>query len=279
MNIGRMIINLCPVGLIGPVARLAGPRIQEKARERSDALLAEQRAQDPDVPSKEMGVAELSTFLRSWGVPYIQVAGGSIPETDLTAIWNMIEKRCDPPIIGVHVGNFVGVSLAYMATRLRTMDERNVVCSIDPNLTCRGIEETEKLVTRLLRTLDVQDTVLRLNGYSLGKSMSNDGYTFAGYDPVKHYLEEEAPERQLANLTKVVAGKVDFVMLDGHHEADYLREEVGVCHDLLRSGGVLFLDDISDTWVSLQQEFEELRKTTGFDSDFIGTRTGVLIKK
>ena len=222
---------------------------------------------------------EIIALLGSWELDMQQIDSGSIPTPDLEAICNFIQNNYRNPLIGVHVGNFVGVSLAYIATRLRKMSEQNVIISIDPNLTHRGISNTEEVVTKLLRALDVQDVVVRVTGYSLNKSVSNDGVTRGtNYDPLQHFLTEDAPEWQLKNLLKILKDRVDFIMLDGNHDPDYLREEIRICYELLHKGGAVLLDDISENWVGLKEVFGELSSEQMFSAQFIGTRTGVLAK-
>ena len=222
---------------------------------------------------------EIIALLSSWGLDAQQIDSGSIPTPDLDAICNFIRNNHRNPLIGVHVGNFVGVSLAYITTRLKKMGEQNVIISIDPNLTHRGISNTEEVVTKLLRVIDVQDVVVRVTGYSLNKSVSNDGVMYdTNYDSLQHFLTEDAPEWQLKNLLKIIKGKVDFIMLDGNHDPDYLREEVRICYELLYKGGAIFLDDINEIWYGLKQVFNELGSEQIFSAQFIGTRTGVLVK-
>ena len=222
---------------------------------------------------------KIIALLGSWGLDVEQINLGSIPTPDLEAICNFIRINYRNPLIGVHVGNFVGVSLAYIATKLKN-NEQNVIISIDPNLTHRGISNTEEVVTKLLQALDVQDVVVRIIGYSLDKSVSNDGVAYGtDYNPLQHFLTENAPEWQLKNLLKILEDRVDFIMLDGNHDSGYLREEVKICYELLHEGGVIFLDDISEAWQGLKQVFDELSSEQIFSAQHIGTRTGVLIKK
>lgn len=220
---------------------------------------------------------ECVMLLGEWGLDTTQIDEGSIPERDLNEICNTIQGL-QQPVCGIHVGNFVGVSLAYVATRLKKMNKRSTIISIDPDLPHRGIFNTEQKVTKLLRVLDIQDVVIRITGYTMEKSRSNDGFTFAGYDPTQHFLEEDAPEYQLRNLLKILEGKVDFVMIDGNHDPNYLEAEVRVCHQLLPAGGVVFLDDIDIHWPALRDRFERLAKEQIFSATHIGTRTGVLVK-
>jgi predicted O-methyltransferase YrrM len=43
--------------------------------------------------------------------------------------------------------------------------------------------------------------------------------------------------------------------MDGNHEGDYLRRELGQVHRLLRPGGILVLDDVSAGWPEIQSVF------------------------
>lgn len=280
-KIKRIIGYFFPLGIIVVFLKLTEPHRQRKLQKRVQLLLSEWEEKNQELTlKKEITREEIIALLCSWGLDVKQVNAGSIVEEDLKATYNFIKDNLSLPVIGVHVGNFVGVSLAYIATRLKKLDERNVIISIDPNLPHRGISNTEGIVTKLLRVLGVADMVIRLNGYSLSKSISNDGREYGtDYDPFQHFLEEDAPEWQLKNLAKILKGKVDFVMLDGNHDANYLKEEVEVCYEFLREGGIIFLDDITDVWIGLKNAFQQLSKEQVFQSEFIGTRTGVLIKR
>ena len=102
-----------------------------------------------------------------------------------------------------------------------------------------------------------------LVGYSGLKSISNDGVTFIDdtgleYDPVSSFSSELSCEDVLRNLITFSEGRFDFVMLDGNHERSYLQTEIAKVRRLLKPGGVLVLDDVSEAWADIKKEYEEL---------------------
>jgi hypothetical protein len=65
-------------------------------------------------------------------------------------------------------------------------------------------------------------------GYSGRKSVSNDGILFISengseYDPLSHFSDEQSCEDTLSNLAVLYEGRFDFAVMDGNHEAEYLR--------------------------------------------------------
>ena len=62
----------------------------------------------------------------------------------------------------------------------------------------------------------------------------------------------------LRNLITFSEGRFDFVMLDGNHERNYLQTEIAKVRRLLKPGGVLVLDDVSEAWADIKKEYEEL---------------------
>ena len=211
--------------------------------------------------------------LAGWGVDRWQADHASVPEVDLAAVAGCLAE-IPPPLAGVHVGNFVGVSLAYLARVLCRLDEASAIVSIDPDLPHRGIPDTEKIASRLLETYGLSRMVVRVWGYSLGKTIANDGVVDGGYDPREHYANEIAPEFALESLAKILAGRADFVYLDGHHQAEYLRDEIDASLRLLKPGGMLFVDDMQAPFLEAVWSQEGARR--GLAMSRIGTRTGVL---
>jgi hypothetical protein len=156
------------------------------------------------------------------------------------------------------------------------MNAQSAIVSIDPELPHRGVLDTGGTVTKLLRHLNLQDMVVRVTGYSLHKSISNDGIVFCGYDPYEHFDTEDAPEFALSNLLRLLRERVAFVLLDGNHEPDYLRDEIRVAVELLIQGGVILIDDVD--WPELGQEWHDATERYSLHGFQIGTRTGVLRK-
>jgi hypothetical protein len=136
--------------------------------------------------------------------------------------------------------------------------------SIDPNLTHRGISDPQKHVIALLTHFGLQKNAIIIVGYSLNKSLSNDGTAFTGengveYDPYTSFQTEQACEDTVTNLSTLYAGRFDFAMVDGNHEGSHLSRETEQVGFLLRPGGVLILDDVSDAWSHIKAEYGALQ--------------------
>lgn len=227
---------------------------------------------------------QLVDLIASWGYERIHIPWGSMKASVLDSIIDWINNNANKPAIGVHVGNYLGISLGILSLSLKEHDQKSLIIAIDPDLPCRGQHETEKATTMLLQSLDVEDMVLRLTGYSLWKSISGDGFKIdPEYDPKEKFDSEVAAQWQLENLAKLFTSRADFVLLDGNHEKDYLTEEVLVSYNLLRPGGAIFVDDITRHYKGVESAFHEFASGDMFTDSFTisderEVRTGVLIK-
>jgi hypothetical protein len=74
--------------------------------------------------------------------------------------------------------------------------------------------------------------------------VSNDGVEFNGYDPFASHASEQACENAIANLSILWSRRFDFAVMDGNHDASYLRQETDAARDILSKGGILILDDV-----------------------------------
>ena len=52
--------------------------------------------------------------------------------------------------------------------------------------------------------------------------------------------------------------QLDVAVVDGSHNAAYLRRELETIVPMLRAGALLFLDDVSEVWVGIRDLFGEL---------------------
>ncbi|MFI5386238.1 MAG: class I SAM-dependent methyltransferase [Fimbriimonadales bacterium] len=216
-------------------------------------------------------------FLCSLGQDLEEVTGGSIPESSRVYACQAIEQHPGTrPVYGLHVGNFVGVSLCHFTNFVRQLDESSTIVSIDPNLPHRGIHHPMDSVIRCLNRYGLQGNSLILTGYSLEKSVSNDGVPVADYDPGVEFSREQSCENQLPQLVRILPASFDFAVIDSNHEERYLTSEIEAIGRLLKTGGLLILDDV---------DWDELGKVyRGIDLaryDNLGTdgRIGLLRKK
>jgi hypothetical protein len=83
-------------------------------------------------------------YLEGRGCLRQEVINGSMPEASLELIASSLRSEFgEKEIIGVHVGNFVGISLAHIADAVKSMNSNSLILGIDPNLTHRGIENPQ----------------------------------------------------------------------------------------------------------------------------------------
>ena len=218
------------------------------------------------------------------GLPRDHVVAGSIPEDSLAFCGAILDETIETgrPLLGLHVGNFVGESLAYFAAYARGRNDKSIIVSIDPNLSHRGIDNPQKHTIALLNHFNLQSNVIICTGYSGQKSVSNDGLSFISedgseYDSLAHFSDEQSCQNTLNNLALLYKLRFDFAVMDGNHEAEYLRSEVDVARRLLTPNGALLLDDVSEAWTDIKAEYSSLAsrgwKPLGADG-----RVGVLQK-
>jgi hypothetical protein len=156
------------------------------------------------------------------------------------------------------------------------VDERSLVVSVDPNTPHRGVVNPLQQVISLLNLFELQRNVLVLTGYSLEKSISNDGLTFAAYDPVREFTHEVSCEQQLTALTRLVRSPFDFCVIDGNHDPAYLSREIRCVDAILKPGGLLILDDVHWRFPEIEDTYRKWRAvyaTVGADG-----RVGILMK-
>jgi Methyltransferase domain len=218
------------------------------------------------------------------GLPQDHVVGGSMPESTLAycskSLDDLIPRADDRPLVALHVGNFLGLSLSHFVNYVRQRNEKSVIVSIDPNLTHRGVESPQKHVIAILNHFGLQKNAIICVGYSINKTLSNDGIAFVGqngieYDPYSAFQAEESCEETLSNLCLVSEGRFDFAVVDGNHEGSYLGRETVLLRRLLRPEGILILDDVSDAWAEIKAEYDDLR-SKGWRAVAADGRVGLL---
>jgi hypothetical protein len=132
-----------------------------------------------------------------------------------------------------------------------------VVVSIDPNITHTGVTDTQTATMMVLTHFGYQPYNVVICGYSLEKSFGDDAIRTDEYDPKSAWADEAACENVLLSLTGVGL-QLDVAVVDGSHNAAYLRRELEAIVPLLRVGGLLILDDVSEVWAGIRDLFGEL---------------------
>ena len=212
----------------------------------------------------------VSFFIKSYGIDKSHILGGSIEEKHCHRIVYAIQKQFNNKrIIGLNVGNFLGVAFSFILSRIVQNNDETTMVSVDPNIPHRGIVDLEDKFVACLDAFNLHRNSMVINGYSLNKNVSNDGVTFDNYNPNTSFDNEKGCTGVLQKLSKIGHKNFHFILLDGNHHSDYLTQEMELCSQLLDTGGLLFLDDINENWKLLRQsafafiekdssEFEEL---------------------
>jgi SAM-dependent methyltransferase len=190
-------------------------------------------------------------FLAALNCDRSDVIAGSIPERSLDYCCRELEQRIKArPVVGLHIGNFVGVSLCHITDFVRRLDERSTIVSVDPNLYPRGIKNPLEKVISCLNRYDLQSNSLILTGYSLEKSTSN------APDPDATFDQEFSCENQLPQLARLMPECFDFAVIDGNHDDEYLTREIVAIDRVLKPGGLLVFDDVN--WGSVGGVYQTL---------------------
>lgn len=202
--------------------------------------------------------ADAHSFLSGLGCDRKQVGDGSISEQSLVYSCKVLEQHVKSrPVVGLHIGNFVGISLCHYVDFVRRLDENSVVVSIDPNLTHRGIHNPLDKVISCLNHFGLQSNAIILTGFSLEKSVSNDGVKITpDYDPAIMFNSEMSCENQLPMLVRLMPDQFDFAVIDGNHEGSYLTREIDLIYRLLKPNGILVADDVN--WNELGRVYATL---------------------
>ncbi len=140
----RMAKNILPHGLVMKIMRSRAVKRRRIAAVETSALASK-------LPLREAySYRSAIEFHAARGLVRSQVVAGSIPESSLefcsASLDRFLPARAGEPVTGLHVGNFIGVSLCHVTDYARKRDERSVVVSVDPNLTHRGIENRRSML-------------------------------------------------------------------------------------------------------------------------------------
>ncbi len=202
-----------------------------------------------------------------------------MPRTSLELICITITTRFNHKRLnGIHIGNFVGVSLSYVVNSCRILNKQSLIVAIDPNIPHRGIERPSELCNSVLLRYGLQKNVLFVQGYSLEKSFSNDGVDFDNnYNPKDNYSKEFAAENQLEHLLTLSRNNYDFIIIDGNHNAKYLEKEIALAKELLSPEGLVILDDVDQNWPSIEDVFKN-SNSLGFRQILNDGRIGIMEK-
>ncbi len=95
---------------------------------------------------------------------------GSLLADNLEFIRGTILASFDRPLVGLHIGNFVGVSLAGFADALRNVHQDSVTIAIDPNVVTAGIDNPQQHVIGILDHYQLLGSALLVSSYSFERT-------------------------------------------------------------------------------------------------------------
>jgi hypothetical protein len=218
--------------------------------------------------------------LISRGLDENHVIEGSVPLSSLIEIDRLLADISDKKFgLGLHIGNFLGLSLNCIAYSMRKSYNSNyLMLSIDPDITHRNIPHPSKYCNELLYLNGLENASIVMNGYSGEKNVSNDGVEFdQSYNPFERFNQEFASTEVIKNLCKILGTKVNIVFIDGHHDATYVRKELLSIEPLLDRDALLIMDDVdSIAWEELNNLFLEISKSNKYQKVIHNDRIGVL---
>lgn len=243
--------------------------IWRRLRERRIERARQERGVAPAPPLGEYSYENSVRYLVLRGLDEGQVRAGSIPESSLQFAWCLVERELEGTDPGrapalLHIGNFVGISLVYLARHLQAHWSESVTIAIDPDIPHRGVDHPENEVIQLLQHYGLLANVLLVKGYSLEKSVQGDGVDYGTGElrtDAGAFAERPAPEGVLSLLGRLGLRGVDICCVDGNHEGPYLQRELREVLTLLRPGGVLIVDDATPTWIEILHVVSQLEST------------------
>ncbi len=195
---------------------------------------------------------------------------GSVPEQHLRFVGETIARHAQPALLrALHVGNFVGVSLAALSDIVARHSPESVVVSIDPNLDHLGVHDPQRHTLALLDHFGLRRHNILICAYSLQREANR---THAGI-----FAEQPAGENALTGL-ELLGNRFEVAMIDGNHDGGYVRREVEVVVRLLSDGALLILDDVSPAHPHLRELFDELAQDSAWPFEKIDqdSRIGIL---
>ena len=201
-------------------------------------------------PTRPFSFDDAVALLVSRGVDEDTVRLASIAEPSLSFARAAIARHSPQrPLRALHVGNFVGVSLAALSDILVSRDPGSVVVSIDPNLHHHGVQDPQQHALALLDHFGLQHGNLVICGYSLHRTANKTN--------VGTFADRPACEGTLLSLERL-GQRFDLAMIDGNHDADYVRGELELIIRLLGDGALLLLDDVFNPHTKIPELFEEI---------------------
>ena len=152
--------------------------------------------------------------------------------------------------------------------------------SIDPNISHRGIENPQKYALKLLNLFGLESNSVVISGYSLKKNIGNDGGTlyYTNENVIEKFSKEYSCQNILNSLISIGYKKFDFVLIDGNHYGPYFENEIKAISNLLKSEGLLAIDDVNNSWPEIKSIFNLYKDRELFNFVASDERIGILKK-
>lgn len=185
-------------------------------------------------------------LLKQLGLDEADIRFGSILEHHLDFIRRTVNDHLAGPLTGLHIGNFVGLSLAGFAEAIRKVDPDSTVVAIDPNVRTAGIDNPQQHVIRVLEEYDLLSSVVLVSSYSFEPT------PLSGAPPVDSL--PASGTNALPQLARLGV-RFDVALIDGNHSGSTVSQELAWLRERMRPGGVVFLDAVTDAWVEIRDIF------------------------
>jgi len=217
-------------------------------------------------------------FLEKSGIDREQLLEGSIPEDSLKEVIRLHSELGLTPARLLHIGNFVGVSLAYLTHHLLRLHSGSFVVSIDPNIPHRGVQRPMDACLSLLDHFGLTQNTAIITGFTLEANLGDDGIDYSGNQGTRDIRSNAAScENQLPLLGAICPHAFTSVVIDGNHQSDYVRREIQCIEKLVRPGGIVVFDDVSEHWENLRAVFAEVTRGS-FREILSDGRIGVAVR-
>ena len=210
----------------------------------------EAAAGPPPTARTPFSYGEAIAFLGTRGVSEEDVWKGTIPEDQFPVVAEAVRTHLPPrPLRALHIGNYLGLSLAALSDIVIEHDPKSVVVSIDPNLPHHGVHDPQSHVLALLDRFGMAGNNVVICGYSMERVENRT--------QVGTFADQPAGVDTLESLERL-GHRFDLAFIDGNHGRDYVRGELAVLVRLLSEGGLVVLDDVFNEHVELPELYEEV---------------------
>src|SRR5262245_57288658 len=110
-------------------------------------------------------------------------------------------------------------------------------------------------VVRLAARYGLLSNILPVASFSRARTVRDDGVVYSTTSVEDQARDDVAFEDAIALLAHLARHAFDLVLLDGHHEADYLRKEIDLIGPMMKPGAIAVLDDVDQYWADLQKVY------------------------